>query len=373
MSTTESSPALAACAATELARLPVDAQATRVKPSWRAAVSATETTRSLNEWVGLALSSLTQSSRMPSSSASRSARTSGVIPGFSVTRPAGSWPTGSSPAYRQIDCGPASMPERVSAASASWSYPISSGPKHSSTRAGVRGGSELHSCGTGASRRQRRSARRQSGSLEKVPLIFPGQTPGTDLAPAASSRGGCRGFIGPCPSAPLDEACVQLYWPFKHGGHAVGPSGRGGGCRRTFGAGSTGGPRGPRTGRRPGSWTSRVTPRVSVVLPALNEQETVGAIVAAIRRQPDGAARAGRRAGGDGLRLHRRDVRRGRRGGGQGGPPRGGAAASSSRCPARARCSGGRWPRRPATSSCSSTRDLRDFTPTSSPGCSARC
>ena len=61
MKTIDGTPARAACAATELARLPVDAQAKRVKPSPRAAVSATETTRSLNEWVGLALSSLTHS------------------------------------------------------------------------------------------------------------------------------------------------------------------------------------------------------------------------------------------------------------------------------------------------------------------------
>ena len=54
MKTIDGTPARAACAATELARLPVEAQANRVKPSPRAAVSATETTRSLNEWVGLA-------------------------------------------------------------------------------------------------------------------------------------------------------------------------------------------------------------------------------------------------------------------------------------------------------------------------------
>ena len=61
MNTTDGTPARAACAATELARLPVDAQAYRSKPSARAAVRATETTRSLNEWVGLAESSLTYS------------------------------------------------------------------------------------------------------------------------------------------------------------------------------------------------------------------------------------------------------------------------------------------------------------------------
>ncbi len=80
MRTTESIPARAAWAATELARLPVEAQAATLKPSWRALVRATETTRSLNEPVGLAVSSLIHSSPKPSSAASRSARTSGVKP-----------------------------------------------------------------------------------------------------------------------------------------------------------------------------------------------------------------------------------------------------------------------------------------------------
>src|SRR5690606_41672080 len=71
MRTTGSAPARAACAATELARLPVEAHAYLVKPIARAAVSATETTRSLNEWVGLAESSLTHSGpRTPTSAAS---------------------------------------------------------------------------------------------------------------------------------------------------------------------------------------------------------------------------------------------------------------------------------------------------------------
>ena len=79
-----------ACAATELARLPVEAQAMRSKPSSRAAVIATETTRSLNEWVGLAESSLTHSGAVnPSASPRRSARISGVIPVPESTRVAG--------------------------------------------------------------------------------------------------------------------------------------------------------------------------------------------------------------------------------------------------------------------------------------------
>ena len=54
-------PARAPAAATALARLPVDGQANTLLPSSRAADSATATTRSLNECVGLPESSLTQS------------------------------------------------------------------------------------------------------------------------------------------------------------------------------------------------------------------------------------------------------------------------------------------------------------------------
>ena len=65
MNTTDTIPARAAWAATEFARLPVDAQAATLNPSWRALVSATDTTRSLNEPVGLAVSSLIHSSPEP--------------------------------------------------------------------------------------------------------------------------------------------------------------------------------------------------------------------------------------------------------------------------------------------------------------------
>ena len=80
ISTTEAIPARAAWAATELARLPVEAQAATLKPSCRALVRATDTTRSLNDPVGLAVSSFIHSSPSPSSAARRSARTSGVYP-----------------------------------------------------------------------------------------------------------------------------------------------------------------------------------------------------------------------------------------------------------------------------------------------------
>ena len=45
-------PACAACAATELARLPVDAHAATLKPNSSAFDNATDVTRSLNELVG---------------------------------------------------------------------------------------------------------------------------------------------------------------------------------------------------------------------------------------------------------------------------------------------------------------------------------
>src|SRR6202012_2891453 len=80
-----------------------------LKPTSVAAASATATTRSLNEWVGLPLSSLIHSRRIPSSAASPSARTSLVQPGSVVGRLAMSRGTGSSGAYRQMLCGPASM------------------------------------------------------------------------------------------------------------------------------------------------------------------------------------------------------------------------------------------------------------------------
>ena len=86
MNTYDSRPAAAAWAATALARLPVDAQAIVSKPSSRARASATDTTRSLNECVGLAASFLIHTSPSPSCSASRSAFSSGVQPAGSMPR-----------------------------------------------------------------------------------------------------------------------------------------------------------------------------------------------------------------------------------------------------------------------------------------------
>src|ERR1700730_13966784 len=76
-----SSPAAAALAATLLARLPVEAQPTVVKPNSRALLRGTDTTRSLKDSVGkLPALFLIQTRSPPSASASRSARTRGVPP-----------------------------------------------------------------------------------------------------------------------------------------------------------------------------------------------------------------------------------------------------------------------------------------------------
>ena len=80
MKTTARSPARAAWAATELARLPVEAQARVSNSNWRARLLATATTRSLKDQVGLWVSFLIHSSRIPSRRARLSARTSGVKP-----------------------------------------------------------------------------------------------------------------------------------------------------------------------------------------------------------------------------------------------------------------------------------------------------
>ena len=84
----DSSPKAAPCAATELARLPVEAHAIVWKPSSRARAVATDTTRSLKEWVGLAASFLTHTSRKPRRCASRSALIKGVHPAGNPVREA---------------------------------------------------------------------------------------------------------------------------------------------------------------------------------------------------------------------------------------------------------------------------------------------
>src|SRR6185295_13015634 len=113
MKTQHSSPRRAACAATLLARLPVDAHAKTLNPSSTQRVAATETTRSLYEKVGwLTESSLMYSSSIPSSFASRSAFTSGVNPEL---KPVFGSSTANSSRYRHNDRGRDSIRLRLMA------------------------------------------------------------------------------------------------------------------------------------------------------------------------------------------------------------------------------------------------------------------
>src|SRR5579885_2578360 len=81
MNTYDSNPAAAACAATELAKLPVDAQAIVRKPNSIALLIATATTRSLKDSVGgFTESFLIHSLRQPKTFASRGAASNGVKP-----------------------------------------------------------------------------------------------------------------------------------------------------------------------------------------------------------------------------------------------------------------------------------------------------
>src|SRR5213080_3713215 len=100
----EGRPAAAAFAATEFARLPVDAQPTASSLNSKALLIATAVTRSLKERVGeLTLSFFKYRLSIPSFLPSRSARTSGVPP---VANPIfGSDSSGSNSQYFQIVLG----------------------------------------------------------------------------------------------------------------------------------------------------------------------------------------------------------------------------------------------------------------------------
>src|SRR5437879_12316492 len=81
MKTQTSKPCCAACAATALARLPVEEQPTVSKPKRRAAVSAVPTTRSLNDREGKQTASfLKKRFFKPQCAASLREATSGVPP-----------------------------------------------------------------------------------------------------------------------------------------------------------------------------------------------------------------------------------------------------------------------------------------------------
>src|SRR5438445_12271012 len=102
----------AACAATEFARFPVEAQATVSKPNSRAFVTATDTTRSLNDHVGWQTEPcFTQISRHPRCLPRLRARISGVQPTC--------WPTPPRPSigrrslYRPLLVGPAALQSQL--------------------------------------------------------------------------------------------------------------------------------------------------------------------------------------------------------------------------------------------------------------------
>src|SRR3712207_1527688 len=107
-STTGRSPARDAYAAAEAEVLPVDAQTTAWAPDPAATLTATVIPRSLNDPVGLAPSTLSQTSQ-PSRSDSASAGTSGVSPSPRVTTGSESR-IGSRDRYRAMT--PRRVPER---------------------------------------------------------------------------------------------------------------------------------------------------------------------------------------------------------------------------------------------------------------------
>src|SRR5437773_6880001 len=123
---------LAAAALTAAAKLPVDAHPTAGRDHSLAFAIATATGRSLNEYVGLTVSSLIQSSREPIASSRFLARRNGVWPAARSTIPRSS-DTGRSSRYRHNVSGrPPKEPRWNAPRTASISYRTSSGPKHDS-------------------------------------------------------------------------------------------------------------------------------------------------------------------------------------------------------------------------------------------------
>src|SRR5215203_6552904 len=123
----DTSPARAACAATALARLPVDAHPTVSSPNASAALMAVETTRSLNDSEGCDTASFfTHTRATPSLSASRGASISGEKPVSSDAT--GSPSNGNHSRYRHIDCGRAAIVAR-SGSLRDAGYSGSSGPR----------------------------------------------------------------------------------------------------------------------------------------------------------------------------------------------------------------------------------------------------
>ena len=236
-STTDRMPARAAAAATAFARLPVDGQASTEKPSSRAAASATATTRSLNECVGFPESSLTHSVFMPSSRARLSARIELGVAGVHVRG------VGDARRHRQQRraapdvVGSGLDPPAQSLAGERELVGDLERTEALGTRVERAEFDAVSAFATGRARRRGRGRCRGVGAPSVARIRgWAGQKSwrglsahlprgcGTDVAPAADRpRGrrmrrhesviidsGCRGFIGPCPSAPLDEWVFEV-------------------------------------------------------------------------------------------------------------------------------------------------------------------
>src|SRR5687767_8360086 len=118
MNTLAFSPAAAAYAARALAAFPADGTERTVAPRYSARVTAADSPRALNEFVGLRDSSFTNRRETPSSAPSRAAWINGVQPSPSVT---GASPSkiGISSRYRHIVGSRAASEARLHARAAS--------------------------------------------------------------------------------------------------------------------------------------------------------------------------------------------------------------------------------------------------------------
>ena len=206
----------------------------RSKPSSRAAVMATDTTRSLNECVGLAESSLIQTGAVkPSSSASRSARISGVMPVPESTRVAGSWPDRQQPGVAPervragLDVGAGDAGERGGV--------VADLERAEALEAGVLGAERVgrrRSCDRRGRRRAtaRWAVSNSSHGNEAFLLIFPDanraragvgtcvRRPRRRRATESCIARGCRGFVGPVPLPLWMSGAIRLCRPSSHSG-----------------------------------------------------------------------------------------------------------------------------------------------------------
>ena len=236
MKTTVLMPARAPAAATALARLPVDGQANTLAPSSRAALSAQATTRSLKELVGLVESSLTHRFvdaelaaevvrlQQPGEARARCWGWTRCRSGPAAAPcSARCWPArprsprGSRPGSRRRSPADRSTPDtRRTGPSSTW-WPHSRQdravalPKAPSRSAGFSVPSSMTGALTESSSSSSPGATFAPGGIG----TFPRTAPWLD-AGRRRTRGGCRDFIGPYPSVPLDELDQQYAAPSQH-------------------------------------------------------------------------------------------------------------------------------------------------------------